>query len=304
MPFSIAGKVEADLSSRPGAAFQMVTPGYYQTFGIRIVLGRSFSEQDVAGGLPVAMVNENFAKKYLPGVDPLTQRVVVEQLIPGQTRLGPPIEWQIVGVFHNVRYGGIDNREDTSEIDIPFWQIPWPRAGIALRTAGDPAGLSKSVAAIISSMDPDVPLTEVKTMEQLVDESLGGDRLESLLFVCFALTALLLAGVGIYGVMAFSVSQRTHEIGMRMTLGANTDQVLRLVLKEGMTLALTGLLLGIAGAFLAQRIMQSQLHGIGTLDPASFSAVSIVMVFAALLACYIPARRATHVSPLVALRNG
>ena len=304
MPFSIAGKIESDLSSRPGAAFQMVTPGYYQTFGIRIVRGRGFSEQDVAGGLPVAMVNENFAKKYLPGVDPLTQRVVVEQLIPGEARLGPAIEWQIVGVFHNVRYGGVDNREDTSEIDIPFWQIPWPRADVALRTAGDPAGLSKSVAAIVYSMDPDVPLADVKTMEQLVNESLGGDRLESLLFVCFALTALLLAGVGIYGVMAFSVSQRTHEIGMRVTLGANPGQVLRLILKEGLALALTGLVFGIVGAFLAQRIMQSQLHGIGTVDPMSFGAVSVVMVFAAVLACYIPARRATRVNPLVALRDG
>jgi putative ABC transport system permease protein len=304
MPFSIAGKPSADLSSRPGARFQMVTPEYYQTFGIRIVQGRSFSEEDVAGGLPVAMVNENFVKHYLPGVDPLTQRVVVEQLIPGETRLGPPIEWQIVGVFHNVRYGGVDNREDADEIDIPFWQIPWPNAGIAVRTAGDPAGLSKSVTAIVHSMDPDLPLTEVKTMEQLVDESLGGDRLVSLLFVCFALTALLLAGVGIYGVMAFSVSQRTHEIGMRMTLGANPVQVLSLILREGMTLALGGLLLGIAGAFLAQRIMQSQLHGIGTVDPTSFFAASVVMVLAAFLACYIPARRATRVSPLVALRDG
>jgi putative ABC transport system permease protein len=304
MPFSIAGQPSGELSSRPGAGFQMVTPGYYQTFGIRIDQGRSFSEQDVAGGLPVAMVNENFVKKFLPGVDPLTQQVVVEQLIPGETRLGPPIEWQIVGVFHNVRYGGVENREDTAEINIPFWQIPWPRADIAVRTASDPSGLSKGVAAIVHSMDPDVPMTEVKTMEQLVDESLSGDRMESLLLVCFAFTALLLAGVGIYGVMAFSVSQRTHEIGMRVTLGANPGQVLRLVLKEGMTLALGGLLLGIAGAFLAQRIMQSQLHGIGTVDPTSFCAVSVVMVFAALLACYIPARRATRVSPLVALRDG
>jgi putative ABC transport system permease protein len=304
MPFSIAGQPTGDPSSRPGAGFQMVSPGYYQTFGIRIDRGRSFTEQDVAGGLPVAMVNENFVKKFLSGMDPLTKRVVVEQLIPGETRLGPPIEWQIVGVFYNVRFGGVDNRDDTAEIDIPFWQIPWPRASVAVRTAGDPSSISKSVAAIVHSMDPDVPMTEVKTMEQVVDQSLSGDRMASLLLVCFALTALLLAGMGIYGVMAFSVSQRTHEIGMRMTLGANPDRVLRLILKEGMTLALGGLLLGIAGAFLSQRIMRSQLHGIGAVDPASFFAVSVVMVFAALLACYIPARRATRVSPVVALRDG
>src|SRR5580658_5972038 len=175
--FNVVGKAVTDLSARPGAGFQMVTPEYYQTFGIKLEAGRNFTEQDIAGAVPVAMVNENFVKRFLPGVDPLTQRVAVDQIIPGVTRLGPPIEWQIVGVFHNVRYGGASNREDNPEIDVPFWQIPWPWTDIAVRTAENPESVSKSIAAIVQSIDPDLPLADVKTMDQVIDESMAGDRL-------------------------------------------------------------------------------------------------------------------------------
>ena len=303
MPFSIASRPVGDISSRPDAGFQMVTPGYYQTFGIRLVKGRGFTEQDVSGGLSVAMVNETFVKRFLPGTDPLTQRVVVEQLIPGVTRLGPAIEWQIVGVFHDVRFGGVSNQEDRPEIDVPFWQIPWPGADFAVQTAGDPAAMIKSVTAAVRSVDTDLPLADVKTMDQVVDDNLQGHRVELGLLVSFAGVALLLAAVGIYGVMAFSVAQRTHEIGTRMALGAESAQVQQLILKEGMVLALAGLGLGLMGAFFLQRIMRSLLYGIGAFDPGALAAVSVVLLAAALLACYIPARRVTHVNPLVALRE-
>jgi putative ABC transport system permease protein len=302
MPFSIAGKPVTDLSSRPGAGFQMVTPDYYQTFGIALDSGRSFTQQDVAGGLPVAMVNENFVKRFLPGVDPLTQRVVVEQLIPGVTRLGPPIEWQVVGVFHNVRYGGSSNREDSAEIDVPFWQIPWPQASIAIRSTVTPESLVKSVAAIVRSIDSDLPLTEVKTMDQLFDESVSSDRFDVTLLGSFAGLALLVATIGIYGVMAFNVAQRTHEIGLRIALGASRNHVLGMILKEGFMLVLAGLGLGLAGAWLVERATQSLLWGIGAVDLPSLIVISAVLWASALLACYFPARRATHVDPMVALR--
>jgi len=302
MPFRLAGQPASDPSSRPGAGFTMVTPDYFRTFGIQIVKGRSFTEQDVAGSVPVAIVNETFMKKYLSNVDPLTERIVVEQLIPGATRLGPAIEWQIVGVYHDVHNAGV-RREGFPEIDVPFWQSPWPLAGIAARTGGDPLSMTKSITAVVQSMDSDLPLDQVRTMDQLVDESLAGDRFSTVLFAGFAGVALLLAAIGIYGVMSFAVAQRTHEIGLRMALGADPYQVLRLVLREGMLLAFAGLAAGLAGTYFVGRLMRTVLYHVNPMDPTAISAVTAVLLLSALLACYIPARRATQVDPMVALRD-
>jgi len=302
MPFNLAGQAVDDPSSRPGAGFNMVTPEYFRTFGIRMLQGRELTEQDAAGGLPVAVVNETFAKRYLSKVDPLTQRVVVEQLIPGVTKLGPPIEWQIVGVYHDVHNGGV-RRDGFPEIDVPFWQSPWPTAGLAVRTLGDTAGLTKSIAAVVQTMDSELPLDQVKTMDQLVHESLASDRFSTVLFASFAGLALLLAAIGIYGVMSFAVAQRTHEIGLRIALGAGPQQVLRLVLGEGMLLALIGLVVGLAGTYFVGRVMKTMLYQVNAIDPTAISAVAAVLLLSALLACYIPAKRATLVDPMVALRD-
>jgi putative ABC transport system permease protein len=302
MPFNLGGQAVDDPSSRPGAGFNMVTPEYFRTFGIRMITGRTFTEQDAAGGVPVAVVNETFVKKYLSKVDPLTQRVVVEQLIPGVTKLGPPIEWQIVGVYHDVHNGGV-RREGFPEIDVPFWQSPWPQAGLAVRTFGDPASMTKSISAVVHTVDPELPLDQVKTMDQLVHESLASDRFSTALFASFAGLALLLAAIGIYGVMSFAVAQRTHEIGLRIALGAGPRQVLRLVLGEGMLLALIGLAVGLASTYFVGRLMKTVLYEINAIDPAAISAVTAVLLLSALLACYIPARRATQVDPMVALRD-
>ncbi len=302
MPFEIVGKPVADRSQRPGAGFNQVTPGFFTTFGIRMARGRAFTEADVAGGLPVAVVNSTFVKRYFPNVDPLTQRISVEQLIPGVTNLGPPIDWQIVGVYENVRNGG-PKGDGFPEIDVPFAQSPWPSDLMAVRTAGNPEGVIKSIAAVIHSSDPDLPMADVKTMDQLLHESMGGDRFGAVLFGSFAVIALCLATFGIYGVMSFGVAQRTHEIGLRMALGAGQTQVLGLILKEGMTLGFIGLLIGLGGSYGVGRLMRGTLYGIGTLDPVAFSAVAAVLMISALLACYIPARRATQVDPMAALRQ-
>jgi putative ABC transport system permease protein len=301
MPFTIAGKPVSDPSARPGAGFEMATPGYYETFGIQLTKGRVFTEADSANGAHVALVSETFVKKYLGDADPLTQRILVEQLIPGVTKLGPPVEWQIVGVFHDVRSGNL-RQVSRGEIDVPFWQSPWPTANMSVRTSNDPAGMAKSIAAVVKSMDPDLPLAQVRTMDDILDRSLSGDRLETSLLGTFAALALILAALGIYGVMAFAVAQRTHEIGLRMALGAAPSRVLSLIIKEGMTLTAIGLAVGLAGSYLVARAMQSQLYGVGSIDPVVLSAVAFVLAATALLACYLPARRAMRVDPMVALR--
>jgi putative ABC transport system permease protein len=175
MPFSIAGQTVSDPANRPAAGFQMVSPEYYETIGIQILKGRRFSEQDSATAPRVAIVNESFVRRFLNGVDPLTQRILVEQLIPGQTRVGAAVELQIVGVSRNIRNGGMRG-EDFPVIDVPFQQSPWPRAAVVVRTSGDPSGMSKSVAAALHSVSPDVPLEQIRTMDQIVDESLVNDR--------------------------------------------------------------------------------------------------------------------------------
>jgi predicted permease len=302
MPFDIVGKPVADRSQRPGAGFNMVTPGYFPTFGIRISRGRAFTEADTAGGMPVAIVNSAFVKKYFPNVDPLTQRITVEQLIPGVANLGPPIDWQIVGVYENVRNGG-PKGDGFPEIDVPFAQSPWQTVSMAVRTSSNPESMNKSLAAVILSLDPDLPMADVKTMDHLMEESLGGERFGAALFGGFALIALCLAAFGIYGVMSFAVAQRTHEIGLRMALGAGEGQVLGLILKEGMTLGLIGLLIGLAGSYGIGRLMQGMWYGIGSMDPVAFSVVAIMLMLSALFACYVPARRATQVDPMAALRQ-
>jgi predicted permease len=301
--FRIAGAPPSDSGARQGAGFQMVTPGYFETFGIRVIEGRHFTEQDTSSSSRVAMVNETFANRYFSDIDPLTQRIVVSQSIPGSTQSGPEVEWQIVGVFHNTRGGEGLRGNDIPVIYVPFWQSPWPRASVAVRTAGDPERITSSLAAAINSVDPDLPLAGVKTMDQILSESLSFDRFGMVMYGSFAALALLLASIGIYGVMAFAVAQRTHEFGIRMALGAAGGQILSLVLREGVILALFGLGLGLGGAYLVGRVMQSTLYGVSALDIGAFSAVTFVLLAAALLACYLPARRASRVDPMVALRD-
>jgi putative ABC transport system permease protein len=302
MSFEIAGTPVADPSKRPGAGFSMVTPGYFKTFGIPITRGREFTEQDRAGGLHVAIVNQTFVTKYFPNVDPLTQRLLVEELIPGVTKLGPKVQWQIVGVYGDVRNAGPKD-DGFPEINVPFWQSPWPSAGVAVRTSGDPTSAQQSLAAVVRSMDADVPMADVKTMEQIVEETKAGDRFNTVLFAAFGGVALVLAALGIYGVMAFVVAQRTHEIGLRMALGAGRTQVLGQVLREGMVTALVGTVIGTGGAYVVGRAMQGMWYGVGAFDPLAFSLVALTLLASALVACLVPARRAASVDPMVALRE-
>src|SRR5690349_11977559 len=298
--FVIAGRPPANPAERQGASFQTVTSGYVDTLGIRMVKGRSFDEHDTETGMRVAIVNEYFVSRFLGGGDPIGQRIVINEQRPG-TLPGNPVEWQIVGVFHNVRGAGF--RDDSPEIDVPFWQNPLAQASVVLRTDGDPKTVINSVAAAVNSVDPDMPLAGVKTVEEIVGESLAIDRFSVVLFASFAALGLLLAAVGIYGVTAFGVAQRTHEFGVRIALGAQRSRVIRLVMKEATALAVIGGLIGFAGAYLVGRAMQTTLYGVPALDAGAFGAVFVLLLVSAWIACLIPAWRASRIEPLDALRH-
>jgi putative ABC transport system permease protein len=297
----VGGPTYADPSQKPNTGFQSVSPDYYKTLGIRVVEGRAFTEQDTASSVRVAMVNEEFANRYLKGLDALQQRVSIEEIIPGLPKLGPAVEWQIVGIFHNVRYG--DFRDTYPEVDVPFAQSLSPDVTIAVRTAEDPATMSKTIAAAVHTVDPQIALARIRTLDQVKDESLGEDRYTMVLFASFAVVALLLAAVGIYGLMAFAVAQRTNEIGLRLALGASRLNVIWLILKEASLLAAIGLGIGLAGSALVGRTMRTTLYGVGAMDFSVIVSVGVILFVTALFASYLPARRAARIDPMKALRT-
>jgi len=302
MPFTIAGgQTYSDPSQRPSAAFGMVTPGFFATFGVRLVRGRVFTDQDTASTPRVAMVNESFAEKYFSGMDPFRQQIVLEQLFPGVAKLGPPQEWQVVGIFHDMH--AADTRTVRPEILVPFWQSPWPQTAFGVRTAENPLTMLPSIAAAVHAVDPEIALAEPQSMEQIRDATMASERFTMLLFASFAVVALFLAAVGIYGVMAFSVAQRSHEIALRMALGATRTRVVGLIVGEGAALAGFGLALGLIGSWFVGRAMQSFLFGVRALDVVAFLAVGALLLVAALLASFLPARRAASIEPMRTLRN-
>jgi predicted permease len=296
---SIVGQPVANSSERPGSALQIVSPDYVDALGIRLTKGRNLTELDTATSPRVALVNEFFANRFFPNADPIGQRIAFDELIPGKPR-GKPLEWQIVGAYHDVK--GAGSREDYAEIAVPFAQSPWPQASMVVKTEGDPKSVIKSIGAAVNTVDPDLPLAGVRTLDEIVADALAIDRFSVVLFSFFGALGLLLAAVGIYGVMAFAVVQRTHEFGIRMALGAQRSRVINQVLKEGAILAISGSVIGLIGAYFVGRAMQSTLYGVGALDLRAFGGVSFLLLLAALLACFVPAWRASRVEPLEALR--
>ncbi len=301
MPFSVVGGPVVDFAQRPGAPFQSVTADYFKTFGIRVVRGRTFNDQDTSTSVRVAMVNEEFVRQYLKGLDPLRQRLSIEQIIPGLPKLGPLVEWQIVSIFHNVRSFGI--RQEFPEVDVPFAQSLLPSVTIGVRSAEDPGAMASTVAAAVHTVDPQIALANLSTMDEVKDKLLAQDRFTLWLYGGFAVLALLLASVGIYGVMAFIVSQRTQEIGLRIALGASHGNVISLIVRQGTILAVIGLGLGMGGAVLVDRAMQRTLYGVAALDPLVIASVAAILLATAVLACYLPARRAAGIDPMQALRT-
>jgi putative ABC transport system permease protein len=280
----------------------VVTPEYLGLMGMRITRGRGLTAADRKGGQLVAVVNETLVTRVLGATDPLTQQVELRRFVPGVNEPGEPQLWQIVGVVADSRSTGVKN-DISPEIHLPFDQSPLPRVRMTVRSDGDPAALQKSIAAVIQRLDPDLPMGNVRTMDQVVAQTLVGDRFTTALFAGFAAVALTLAALGIYGVMSFAVAQRRHEIGLRMALGAGRGRVLWQVLREGLLTALAGAILGSGGAWFVVRALGDIVFGVDAYAPAAFVAVTGVLLVAALVACLVPASRAASVDPMVALRQ-
>jgi putative ABC transport system permease protein len=301
MPFQVVGQPEKPVSERPGEPFQLVTHDYFRTMGITLRKGRFFTERDGENAPRVAVVNETFVKRYLSKVDPVGQRLRIEELISGQQKLGPEVVWEIVGVMANVKFGGLNSGE-VPEIYVPLMQSPWPGGVLALRTAIEPERMTKAVRAVVRSLDKDMPITEVKTMRQIAGDSVAQPRLQTWIIGVFAVVALVLAALGIYGVMAYTVEQGTHDLGVRMALGARPADLLKMTLRRGLVLTAIGVAVGLAGSFALTRAMASLLYNVKPTDPPTFIGVALLLTAVALLATYIPARRAAAVDPMVALR--
>jgi putative ABC transport system permease protein len=292
--FAIEGQPAPPPGQEPQAYQTLVTPDYFKAMSIPILRGRPFTRFDNKDSAAVALINETMARRYLPGEEPVGKRIT--QRFRGQVTTS-----EIVGVVGDVRHAGLDS-DPRPEIFMPHLQSPYGSMTYVVRAAGDPASILAAVKNEVWAVNKQQPFASVSTLERLVSRTLAERRFNLLLLGAFALMALALASVGIYGVISFSTSRRTHEIGIRMALGANPASVLRLVLGEGLTLTALGLGIGWAAALALTRILSSMLFGVSATDLLTFVAVSMVLLIVALIACYIPARRATRVDPMIALR--
>jgi predicted permease len=272
-----------------------VSPRYFEAMGITLLRGRSFTSQDREGAPEVAIVSDVAARRYWPGGDPMGKRVSVNR------RSGQPVWREIVGVVKGVSHFGLDV-DRRPEIYVPYLQVPSFVMILAVRTRGEPAELAAAIRREVATVDPDQAVFNMQTMEQLVSDSKSRRRFQTILSTVFATLAVILAAVGVYGVMAYAVSQQTREIGIRIALGAAHGDVLRIVLGQGFVLVLLGAGAGIAGALALTRLLSGFLYGIAATDPLTFLGASTVLAAIALMACYIPARRATKIDPMVALR--
>jgi len=300
MPFQIVGHQSLDRAKRQACFFKIVSASYFRGLGMKFRKGRELSDTDVAGGAPVTVINETMVKKYFPNEDPIGKRILVQQIVTGKHELGPEIPWQVVGVVADEKVGSLD--DNSPGMYVPAPQSPIVGMDLLVRAAGDPLLLIKAIQRRVWEVNKDQPLTNMRTLEQIKTESMASGRLRTVLLGIFAAIALLLAAVGIYGVISYTVAQRTHEMGIRAALGAGSMDLLKLVIGNGMFLAGTGLLLGFLGALGLNRLLTSLLFETSTTDAPTLVSVVAILGLVAFAACYIPGRRATKVDPMVALR--
>jgi putative ABC transport system permease protein len=279
----------------PEADWRVVTPGYFRAMGIRLIRGRFFDDRDTDTSAPVAIIDESMAETYWPGEDPIGKRIH-----RGGMKSSRP--WStIVGVVGHVRYRTLEGQSRV-QLYWPYTQGAWPTISLAVRTSMEPHSLAAAIQREVVAIDPDQPISSVRTMRELLSESLARRKFSLVLLGLFAGVALLLAAVGIYGVISYMVTQRSHELGIRMALGATRGGVLWLVLGQSLSLTLAGVFFGLAGSFLVSRLIAGLLFGVGAADPVTLAAVAFFLAAVSMLASMLPAGRATRVDPMVALR--
>jgi predicted permease len=293
-PVAVVGDAMPALSERPNANRHLVSPKYFETLGIPIRAGRDFDERDSARVPHVAIVNETFARRHFPGQDPIGRT-----LVTGMAQLPS----QVIGVVADVRSTTL-NTPPEADYFLPALQRPETFTNILVRTAADPVTTAQMVRDVLRSVDPDLPLLQPQTLSARIAQTVADRRFALILLASFAALALLLAGMGVYSVMAHLVAFRTSEIGIRMALGATPRAVMRMVLGHSSRLALAGIVLGLAGGFAVSRLMQQVLFEVNPADPLIYLAVSAVLLLVAACASWFPARRATKIDPIVALRIG
>jgi putative ABC transport system permease protein len=301
MPMQVASRPMVDRANRPGGFFKVVSPSYFSVLKLRMARGRALSDRDGTGMPPVLVINERLAKREFQDQDPIGQRLLIQEIVPGKTELGDDVPWQIVGVVHDERINGIAD-DLSAGVYVSNEQSPVYFQTLNVRTSVSPLTTQQAIVAAIHRVNKDQALTDIRTVDQIKDLSMANRRLQSVLLGIFAMVAAVLAAIGIYGVTAYSVAQRTQEIGIRAALGATAMNLIRLVLTRGVVLTLCGLAIGVIGALALTRLMASLLYGVGARDPATMVIVGVLLAAVALVACYVPARRATKIDPLVALR--
>jgi putative ABC transport system permease protein len=296
--FFVEGRTYQPTDNTPDAEYRVVTPEYFATMNIPLLRGRYLSEQDGPNTPKAFVINDTLARRYFGDEDPIGKRVNL-----GSTQ--NPNWFTIVGVVRDTRHESL-GAEPYSQMYTINTQAPVRSMALVVRTTGDPAKMIPTIRSTITAMDSTLALNNARTMAQVMATSLARPRFNMLLMSLFAVVALLLAAVGIYGVMSYSVTQRTHEIGVRMALGASSSEVVKMVVRQGMVLTLVGVGIGLAGAYAVTALIRSLLSGllfqVGTHDPLTFAGIAVLLGLVALLACLIPARRATKVDPMIALR--
>ncbi|MBN9656701.1 MAG: ABC transporter permease [Acidobacteria bacterium] len=302
MPFQIADKPIVDRANRKACFFKMVSPSYFRTIGMRFQKGRGLAEGDGKGAPPVTVINETMARKYFPNEEPVGKRILIQEIVPGKTALGEEIPWEVVGVVRDEKVGNLDETSDNPGMYVSNEQSPVFGTSLVVRAAMDPLRLQNAITDAVHQVNKDQALTDMKTLEQIKTESMAGNRLNSIMLGGFAAVALLLSAIGIYGVISYSVVQRTHEIGIRSAMGARAADVVGLILKRGVAMAALGLGIGLLGALALTRLLATLLFGVGARDPLTMAGVGGVLAVVALLASYLPARRAAKVDPMICLR--
>ena len=290
----IEGRALERSASAPRALNNRITPGYFGAMGTRLIEGRDFTEQDDEKSSRVAIVNETFARRFWPGESPLGKRFS----LGGAD--APMV--QVVGVAQDGKYAGL-TEDPRSFVYRPVWQSYSGSSNLIVRSRTDSERLLSTLRGEIAALDPQLPISSAKTMVDHLNFPMLPARLAAILLGSFGLLALVLAAIGLYGVMSYTVSKRTREIGIRMALGAESRDVMSMVLRQGMALAAAGVAIGLLAAFALTRALTSLLYGVSATDAATFTVVALLLTGVALVACFVPARRATRVDPMVALRH-